>query len=287
MISDLGIEAPPELRTTATKAPRRTKPKPLPPPRTKRTRACTLDTRPRTKRTRMDTHEHQFTTPIDEEQSADVESGLPDWVLNAFAAEVGQSDTIVKWNSKRHHQHLTVSDSGRSVATTGCAGYGAALSESVVLTSGGSLLWEVEAKSFGVGGFAVGVAQDQWKGPYKSLGRSASTAADAFVLGGAYHSSGNLLTSQASTVNKKEDSNCALWAAPFGPGAKLSVQLEHLINEAKSKQSSTLQVTFLLDGELAGSVVVPGTIGNRFALAVQPYMGGVAQLLRVPSIVKS
>jgi hypothetical protein len=87
------------------------------------------------------------------------------------------------WDARRLHQHLERSASGRSVATTGVAGYGVALCAQ--RASADACSWEVRAIRFGVGGFSVGVVRAGMRPPYKSLG----TAVDAV---GVYLSSGSL-----------------------------------------------------------------------------------------------
>ena len=184
------------------------------------------------------------------------------------------------------------------VATTGVAGYGVALSSPRPLPGNGSssLFWEVCAKAFGVGGFAVGVCDAAWKGPFKSLGRASGSA----VLGGAYHSSGFLLTSAHPTVDKKlASSSSSTFGPEFEPGDKIGVLVQLAVSaeagkkQKQKKQSSTAAITvsFFLNGKIVGSVVesaasptlVSGggskSSGGGLALAVQPYMGGVAHLL--------
>ena len=114
------------------------------------------------------------------------------------------------------HQHLELSASGRTVVTTGCAGYGgvmalahadtkarargkakgkakgtaisgdsaaAVVQRHVAGRKGGGEgegegggAWHVECVAVGVGGFAVGVAEAGAKGPYKSWGRRSDSS---------------------------------------------------------------------------------------------------------------
>ena len=81
------------------------------------------------------------------EKVADVAKWQDD-VFREVEASSTTSASSVKWDAKKHHQHLTRSPGGRAIATTGVAGYGAALA-----CCAPSHRWAVRAVRFGVGGF--------------------------------------------------------------------------------------------------------------------------------------
>jgi hypothetical protein len=186
---------------------------------------------------------------------------LPEFVRVAFAADADADAaelpaSAARWHSKRHHQHLTVSPSGQSVATTGCAGYGVAIAAS----ASGCHSWLVQAVHHGVGGFGVGLAYPHWKGPFKSIG-SASTA-DAF---GVYHSSGAFISQRREHAS---------WGPPYAPGDSVGVQVD----------TTSGSVTFSVNNQEVGPApgLVPVGLRKKVELAVQPFMGGVARLLHAP-----
>ena len=78
------------------------------------------------------------------------------------------------WDTRRMHQHLTRSPTGCAVATTGVAGYGAALC-ALAGREPAPPTWEaeVEAVRFGVGGFSIAVVRRDMPPPFKSLGKTA------------------------------------------------------------------------------------------------------------------
>mmetsp|Transcript_33675 Transcript_33675/g.79723 ORF Transcript_33675/g.79723 Transcript_33675/m.79723 type:complete len:280 (-) Transcript_33675:50-889(-) len=166
------------------------------------------------------------------------------------------------FDGRKHHQHLTMSSSSRSVATTGVAGYGAALCAkplSIPSAKGkpGEAIGdakEVRAVRLGVGGFAVSVVRSAIKPPFKSLGRSPEAL-------GAYHSSGVLMSAKGERPFGPE----------YGPGDRVGVLLR--------RKAGSLELVFTLNGEEVG-VAATGIGGTeKLVPAVQPYMGGVALLL--------
>ena len=225
---------------------------------------------------------------------------IPDWALRAFAEECAVETTCgCQWDKTHHHQHLTISPSKLMVATTGCAGYGVALSTPRKLEKGAAF-FEVHAKSFGCGGFSVGIARSPaWRGPYKSLGRVASSAPDAAALGGAYHSSGYLLTHAHPTADKILSASISRWGDTFQPGDRIGVlvqekrgngppatstQTKRKPESMSTKAGASVDIHFFLNGKRTGTPIEIETpspyIVGGIALAVQPYMGGVAQILQ-------
>lgn len=217
----------------------------------------------------------------------------PHWVAREFADEPSTTGLRCRFNRKRHHQHLSLSKSAASVATTGCAGYGCALASPIAAgTPGGNCIgtaasapkteggakqppsdagttattseWQVAAKHFGVGGFAVGVARSAWKGPYKSIGKTVGA-------GAVYHSTGCLLASRKVTEN-------------FGPeyeaGDIITVRLSGPFPARKpQKNTAGLVLSFAVNGAWLGrDTTLPASAGP-YVLAVQPYMGGVARIV--------
>ena len=172
------------------------------------------------------------------------------------------------WDRARMHQHLDLSGSGRTVVTTGCAGYGAALARrdrggtaEVRRRSGGGaargkgaadqsvVVWELEVLAEGVGGFAFGVTAAGTGKPFKSLG----SRPDAWVL----HSSGALLHNRTQTPLGP--------AAEYGAGDAVGVRV-----------ASSGALSFSLNGKvLPSGVELPS---GKYLLCVQPYMGGAARL---------
>ena len=184
---------------------------------------------------------------------------LPPWEEAVFAdCERAATSGQDAWDAKRYHQHLTPSPSGRSVATTGVAGYGAALAARRP-KKGAQQRWEVRAVRFGVGGFGVGVERAAMKPPYKSLGKGG----DALAF---FHSGGGL-----ASAGRPE--------RPFGPafepGDRIGLELR-AVGGAKKKR----EAAFSLNGEEVGVAPLDGVgASEELVLAVQPYMGGVATLL--------
>ncbi len=142
------------------------------------------------------------------------------------------------WDAARMHQHLELSESSRTVATTGFHGYGA------VVAHGCATAWTVEVRQLGTGGFALGVIEAAASGPFKSL----ASRADAWVWqahGGIFH------------CKKKTP------APGYGQGDLLTVRLlpgvMHLTRNGRSAATVPLP---------------PGT----YALCCQPFKHGVARL---------
>lgn len=172
------------------------------------------------------------------------------------------------FDARRHHQHLERSASGRSIATTGVAGYGAAL---VAKPAAGA--WEVVAVRFGVGGFGVGVVRSSMRPPYKSIGKSPD-ALGAYLANGSWAHAGV--------------------EVPFGPAYAPGDRIGVAVRPAPPKQSgragwvatkatkAAREVVFFLNGKEIG--VAASLLGaEELQLAVQPYMGGVALLTKFNS----
>ena len=182
----------------------------------------------------------------------------------AGALAPSRSSSQLRWDRSKMHQHLTLSDSGRTVVTTGCAGYGGVLAkwegsgaaEVRVAAKKKSAkgvkcdveyAWGLEVLAEGVGGFAFGLAAANTSKPYKSLGNRP----DAWV----WHSSGFMLHNRKT---KKV-------AGEYGVGDAVGVHL-----------SSAGHLRFSLNGKLLDSgVVLPE---GKYTLCCQPYMGGGARL---------
>lgn len=183
------------------------------------------------------------------ERIADVAS----WETGIFKMCESSVNGYAVWDAAKHHQHLTRSSSGRSIATTGVAGYGAALARKVV----GCRRWSVRAVRFGVGGFGVGVVSVSMRPPFKSIGKSPHSL-------GSYHSNGMLATERGEQ--------------PFGPAYEPGDVVTVVLRPSATKPGGKYDdVIFLLNGKevgVAASRVAAGTV----IIAVQPYMGGVACL---------
>ena len=179
---------------------------------------------------------------------------LPDYVKAAFEADNKLvTSPFHKWSSCRHHQHLSISLSGYSVATTGCAGYGVALAQFLSPKLLKMCVWKVECVKLGVGGSAIGLAKQSWKGPYKSLGTT-----ENFVLG-AYHASGNFLSGRCEYP----------YGPPYGPGDIIGITI--------GPNSGTVE--FSLNGVSLGPVPVKVSKKTDYLLACQPYMGGIIRII--------
>jgi hypothetical protein len=157
------------------------------------------------------------------------------------------------FDPKRTHQHLTLSADKRTVATTGCAGYGVTLASSATSNSS-TVSFKVNCLHCGTGGFGVGLSAKSWtKPPYKSVGKSKFSP-------GVYHSSGCLHV-DGRVVER--------WGPSYGDGDVVSV--------TRTKDV----VQFALNGANVGKSVrvAKGDTHDYSSLCVQPYMGGVARLL--------
>lgn len=180
------------------------------------------------------------------------------WEEAVFSQECKTDATCQhKFDRKRMHQHLTLSPDSRCVATTGVAGYGAAL-----CCAGGDPMWSVRAVRFGVGGFGVALVRSGMRPPYKSLGKAEATvacylASGVVVVGGRERPFGPVLT----------------------PGDVVGVALRPARGGARDGAGDDL--VFLLNGAEVGVAVtgLQGASRGAYTVGVQPYMGGVAQLL--------
>ena len=171
-------------------------------------------------------------------------------------------DSSLMWDGRKMHQHLQISRSKRTVATTGCAGYGAILacsqkSEGYIIvgkkpsSSGTAVRWSIEVLTEGTGGFAVGVCLANAKGPFKSMGNRP----DSWVL----HSSGNLLHNRTS-VSLKSCQN------GYSAGDTIDIIL-----------TSEGELEFkICEKEIYANIVVPS---GKYTLCCQPYMGGVGRII--------
>lgn len=194
-------------------------------------------------------------------------SDIPPWELAAFSeceAKSGAKRGTAVWDASKHHQHLTRSASGKAIATTGVAGYGAALARKVP----GCKRWAVRAVRFGVGGFGVGVVKTSIRPPYKSIGKSP----DAI---GSYHSSGSFASHTAAGGERA-------FGPEYSPGDLVEVLLRPSPSGGKgaggkAAKLSLHDVVYVLNGEEVG-VAARGVAADSVVLAVQPYMGGVALL---------
>lgn len=198
-------------------------------------------------------------------------SDIPPWEVAAFkeceGLDSAAGGATAKWDASKHHQHLTRSASGRAIATTGVAGYGAALARKVP----GCRRWAVRAVRFGVGGFGVGVVKASMRPPYKSIGKSP----DAI---GSYLSSGSFASYDAGTDS---------FGPEYAPGDLIEVLLRPSAAASKAKGKAGVagggsggnhaDVVFALNGKEVG-VAARGVAADSVILAVQPYMGGVALL---------
>ena len=196
-------------------------------------------------------------------------SELPPWQLAVFKeaeAAIPATPPSPCFDARRHHQHLERSASGRSIATTGVAGYGVALVAKP--TAGASFgAWEVVAVRFGVGGFGVGVVRKSMRPPYKSIGKSPD-ALGAYLANGSWAHAGV--------------------EVPFGPayapGDRIGVTIRPAAwtaTKAKKVTKATKvarEIVFFLNGTEVGAVAASSLGSEELQLAVQPYMGGVALL---------
>jgi hypothetical protein len=171
-----------------------------------------------------------------------------------------ECNSFTKWDKHKMHQHLELSESCLTVATTGCAGYGGVLTntkdsikwcQSKLNTSTNVITrWKIKVLSLGIGGFAVGVAFSNLSAPIKSLGNRP----DSWVL----HSSGHLMHNR-KCIHSIE--NCCINADD---------EIEVIIN-AKGV------LLFNINGtEYNTAVTLPY---QNYVLCCQPYMGGAARLL--------
>lgn len=185
----------------------------------------------------------------------------PDSRAEAFleACEAEGPDGAATLTFGRHHQHLTRSRSGRSVMTTGCAGYGAALGAKCVVGAA-TVRYGVRAARFGVGGFGVGLVRAHMPRPYRSIVGSAACVA-------VYLSSGRVRRGGGGDGD-------ATFGPTFKPGDVIAVILRR-----SSETESAFDVAFEVNGEEVCVFQTGLKARDTISLAVQPYMGGVAVLV--------
>jgi hypothetical protein len=159
------------------------------------------------------------------------------------------------WDARRLHQHLERSPSGRSVATTGVAGYGAALCAQRASTDACS--WEVRAIRFGVGGFGVGIVRAGMRPPYKSLGKT-SDVVGVYLSGGSF------------SVGGEERA--------FGPSYQQGDRIGVTLRRSYSGKADLRDLVFSINSVEVGVAASGLRMSEGLHLAVQPYMGGVALL---------
>lgn len=180
------------------------------------------------------------------------------WALDASLEPILNPNVI--WNAGHMHQHLELSNSSRTVVTSGCAGYGGVMAKSsgknqtshfaeVISTKKAiGKTWALRILCEGVGGFAFGVALSSASKPFKSLGNRP----DCWVL----HSSGEILHNRHRT-------NISL---PYAAEDTVQVKVD---------DNGTLSFIVEAD-EVKTNVVLPQ---GKYILCCQPYMGGAATIL--------
>jgi len=171
-------------------------------------------------------------------------SPFPTFLSIALNASETMAKPGCKWVRSQTHQHITLSAKGYTAATTGCAGYGVALATP-------ARSYSVTPLHFGSGGFAIGLVDQKWQGPLKSMAKNPNACL------GAYHNSGLL---NENTVPE------------FFENDRLKVALEDLSGK------SGRQACFYLNGELVKKIAIGKADKREFVLAVQPYMGGCARI---------
>lgn len=223
-------------------------------------------------------------------------SDIPPWEADVFrACEAAAPAGRHVFDQSRRHQHLSVSASGRAVATTGVAGYGAALvHKSARAGAPPDVRWAVRPIRLGVGGFAVGVVPRSMRPPFKSLGKNAASlgaylASGAFAdaehgerpFGPAYGEGDLVEVTSAEPQPLSRLQQCRrLWALHHPHPTHLPTPHQVLLRPAVGGgRASRTDIVYLLNGEeigvaVAGVSAAPGSL----ACAVQPYMGGVALL---------
>jgi hypothetical protein len=195
---------------------------------------------------------------------------LSDDVADYFRNEKDEHDLPGRkpsalWDLSKKHQHLQASSSRRTVATTGCAGYGAVLASGsgsgVATVVKGALCkdsdgqsWRVRVLRRGVGGFAIGVATINASKPFKSL----SNRPDSWVV----NSSGMFCHDRKEvSVTGRPDGGCL-----FDDGDLLRLDVS---------VTGVLSLSVNQNTKVRVSVLPPG----KYVLCCQPYMGGVARLV--------
>ena len=236
------------------------------------------------------------TVPLHTSQPA-ADHGDAEWAQALFSSATAAAAGSIKgrpsvgssgsggWDRRRAHQHLTLSRCGRVIATTGCAGYGAALAKPPPAAQQAKeeeeLRWDVEVLRLGTGGFAVGVAHASMPSPFKSLGNSPA----AWVV----HCDGRTLHNRSALCEDEAGSS-------FTVGDTITIILQPPAAHAtaatkgekgkKGKPTRTRQLRFERNGAQIGrACTVPAVAAAAagpaagYCLAVQPYMGGAALLL--------
>lgn len=208
-----------------------------------------------------------FSTQADRSITESITKKHPDQRANEFISHpakmhfknepsIGKKD-FLQWDIKKKHQHLELSSSKRTVATTGCAGYGAVLARAEV----GAIVssekknkdianWKVSVLAEGVGGFSVGVCIASAVRPFKSMGNRR----DSWV----FHASGQILHNRTSKhVKGCED------------GYKAGDIIDVII-------SPHGELIFAVNGKHFGTKEILPV--GKYTLCCQPYMGGVGRL---------
>lgn len=188
------------------------------------------------------------------------------------------SNPSAVWDLTKKHQHLQTSISRRTVATTGCAGYGAVLASATkscdIATveapmrgaKAGAFLntstksWSIRVLRQGVGGFAVGVANTNARKPFKSL----SNRPDSWVV----TSAGLFCHNRKEVPVSGVDLEGGSYLYDEGDAIQINVTSLGLL-------SLSINNGPLIPLPVAGGGLPPG----KYTLCCQPYMGGVAKLL--------
>lgn len=243
----------------------------------KRIKAAVVEGENNSKASSMSSYSDDYVAP---DKVPRVYSYISDYVAESFRDEKDESDgsggrpkNAALWDLCKKHQHLQISSSRRTVATTGCAGYGAVLTSAAkdndvaVVEKGKTNFnsstkapksWKLRVLRQGVGGFAVGVASAKANKPFKSL----SNRPDCWVVNSLGMFCHNRKEVPVSDVDL-EGSGGYMYDA-----------------------DDTVQICLSRTGTLSVSVnggdnlclcerLPPG----KYVLCCQPYMGGVARLL--------
>ena len=209
-------------------------------------------------------------------------SELPPWQLAVFEDSERAMPATSKctFDARRHHQHCERSASGRSIATTGVAGYGAALvANPAASASSAHRAWEVVAVRFGVGGFGVGVVRNSMRPPYKSISKSPD-ALGAYLSNGCWVHAGVEVRFGPAYAPGDRIGVALRPASPnasCGPGGTTTKAAKGA--KAAKATKRTREIVFFLNGKEVG-VAATWAGAEELQLAVQPYMGGVALLTK-------
>ena len=202
------------------------------------------------------------------DRGATITSGVdpspPSWHLAVFdqCERAWPVCASYSFDARRHHQHIQRSASGRAIATTGVAGYGAALCAQCQPSKATSA-WQVVVVRFGVGGFGVGVVKNSMRPPFKSIGRSEAALAVYLANG---------------------DVSCGGVQRPFGPPLEVGDQIGVLLRppptqsakisrKRHGREAKSLELAFFVNGREVGVAAETRDCQDSFQLAVQPYMG--------------